>query len=79
MMKLFLLAALVAVAVAASVESNDPAPVHGHHDANPLKVESSLLQTKTLLAKEPNNCLVYCRNVLSNLLTQWSESFNVTK
>ena len=76
MMKLFLLAALVAVAVAASVELNDPAPVH---DANPLKVESSLLQTKTLLAKEPNNCLVYCRNVMSNLLTQWSESFNVTK
>ena len=76
MMKLFLLAALVAVAVAASVELNDPAPVL---DVSPLKVESSLLQTKTLLAKEPNNCLVYCRNVMSNLLTQWSESFNVTK
>lgn len=74
MMKLFLLAALVAVAVAALVESTDPV-----HDANPLKVEPSLLQTKTLLAKEPNNCLVYCRNVMSNLLTQWSESFNVTK
>ena len=76
MMKLFLLAALVAVAVAVPVESNDPAPVL---DVSPLKVESSLLQTKTLLAKEPNNCLVYCRNVMSNLLTQWSESFNVTK
>ena len=75
MMKLFLLAALVAVAVAVPVESNDPAPVL---DVSPLKVESSLLQTKTL-AKEPNNCLVYCRNVMSNLLTQWSESFNVTK
>ena len=76
MMKLFLLAALVAVAVAVPVESNDPSPVL---DVSPLKVESSLLQTKTLLAKEPNNCLVYCRNVMSNLLTQWSESFNVTK
>jgi hypothetical protein len=44
-----------------------------------LKIEPSLLQTKTLLAKEPDNCLLYCRNVMSNLLTQWSESFNVTK
>jgi hypothetical protein len=76
MMKLFLLAALVAVAAAVSIESNDPAPVL---DAKPLKIEPSLLQTKTLLAKEPDNCLLYCRNVMSNLLTQWTESFNVTK
>ena len=75
-MKLFLLAALVAVAAAVPVESNDPAPVL---DVSPLKVEPSLLQTKTLLAKEPDNCRVYCHNVMSNLLTQWSESFNVTK